>query len=323
MAVLIVRNIEIEPNYYEELEPYLDKFGTYRIRDNKLQACSPFRYEKRPSFAVNLDNGSWIDSGATDDSMRKGHFTHLLAFLREETWFDTEAYLLDKYSTIITDVDTLQLTYTLDTHTSYRVFTKEELSPYMWRVNYLTNRGISEKIQRAFQIGYDKDNKAVMIPWHDHKGNVINMKFRSITQKKFWYHPEGQRIKHHVYGLHFIKKHDIKRVFAVEGETDALYLWTHGIPAIAFGGASMSKEQKLLLLRSPIEELVIATDNDAVGRRFARTLADELMTHFDILRLEFPMCYKDMNDIPPTEIGSITERNIVNEGIYYVINYCQ
>lgn len=323
MAVLIVRNIEIEPNYYEELEPYLHKLEPYRVRDNKLQACSPFRYEKRPSFAVNLDNGSWIDSGATDDSMRKGHFTHLLAFLREETWFDTEDYLLDKYSTIVTDVDTLQLTYTLDTVKTYRTFSKEELSPYMWRVNYLTNRGISEKIQRAFQIGYDRETKAVMIPWHDHNGNVINMKFRSITQKKFWYHPEGQRIKQHVYGLHFIKKHNIKRAFVVESETDALYLWTHGVPAIAFGGASISNEQKMLLRRSPIEELVLATDNDAVGRRFAGTITDELIAYFDIKRLEFPECYKDVNEIPSTEIGTITNRNVVNKSIKCLINYCQ
>ena len=46
MAILIVRNIEIEPDYYSELEPYLQKMEPYRIRDNKLQACSPFRYEE-------------------------------------------------------------------------------------------------------------------------------------------------------------------------------------------------------------------------------------------------------------------------------------
>lgn len=320
MAVLVVRNIEIEPDYYSELEPYLQKMEPYRIRDNKLQACSPFRYEKRPSFAVNLENGSWIDSGATDESMRKGHFTQLLSFLREETWFDTEDYLLEKYATIVVDVDTLELSFTLETETTYRTFGKEELSPFMWRVNYLTSRGISEKIQRAFQIGYDRENKAVMIPWHDHKGNVINMKFRSITQKRFWYHEEGQRIKSHVYGLHFIKKHGIKRVFAVESETDALYLWSHGIPAIAFGGASMSEAQKLLLTRSPIEEFVIATDNDKAGRRFAKTLQKELSTVFDIFLLNFPERYKDMNDIPSMEIPRIMEENIVKVGLFYEIN---
>lgn len=319
MAVLIVRNIEIEPNYYEELEPYLHKLEPYKIRDNKLQACSPFRYEKRPSFAVNLDNGSWIDSGATDESMRKGHFTHLLAYLREETWYDTEDYLLDKYSTIVTDVDTLELTYTLEEEQQYRIFSKEELAPFMWRVPYLTSRGISEKIQRAFQIGYDKETKAVMIPWHDHRGNVINLKFRSINQKRFWYHEEGQRIKNHIYGLHFIKKHNIKRVFAVESETDALYLWTQGIPAIAFGRAGMSEEQKQLLLRSPIEEFVIATDNDAVGRRFADTLCRELSAVFDIFIFDFPKVYKDMNDIPELEILELSRKNIRKIGLFYGI----
>ena len=48
MGTMKVRNIDIEPDFYAELEPYLDKFGKNRIRDNKLQACSPFRYEKTP-----------------------------------------------------------------------------------------------------------------------------------------------------------------------------------------------------------------------------------------------------------------------------------
>lgn len=310
MGTMKVRNIDIEPDFYAELEPYLDKFGKNRIRDNKLQACSPFRYEKTPSFAVNLDNGSWIDSGAVDEANKKGHFTQLLAYLREETWFDTEDYLLTKYAVIITDTDSLKLEINLEQEQSYRTFTKEEIKPYMWRVPYLTNRGITERVQRAFGIGYCKDTKAVMIPWCDWRGNIVNMKFRSVSQKRFWYHPEGQRIKQHVFGLHLIWKHNCKRAFAVESETDAMYLWSIGVPAIAFGGANMSDRQEYLILRSPLEEIVLATDNDGAGQRFKKQLKNQLGFTLTLLELNFPQKYKDINSIPVEELVGLVQYGV-------------
>ena len=310
MGTMKIRNIEIEPDFLEELEPYLDKLGKHRLRDSKLQACSPFRYEKSPSFAVNLDNGSWVDSGAVDEFTKKGHFTHLLAFLREETWTDTEDYLLSKYSNVVLDVETLQLEYNLSPEVPYRVFTKEELAPFMYRVNYLTNRGITEKVQRAFGIGYDRDGKAIMIPWRDWRGNVINTKFRSVLHKMFWYHDEGQRIKQHVFGLDLVHKYKCKKVFGVESETDAMYLWSHGVPAVAFGSANMSFQQKVLLERSPIEKFVIASDNDGAGQRFKEQLKQELFTSFTLYSLNIPQKYKDVNDIPVSEIAGIIQQHV-------------
>lgn len=315
MGSMTVRNIGIDVDFMEELEPYVAHWGEYRIRDNKLQACSPFRNERRPSFAVNLDNGSWIDSGAVDDSMKKGHFTHLLSYLREETWHDTEDYLLGKYSTVIIETDGLQLEINLVSEEQYRVFQQEELAPYMWRVSYLTNRGITEKVQRAFKIGYDKEHKAVMIPWFDKAGNVINMKFRSIEHKRFWYHEEGQRIKQHIYGLNFVYQYGCTEVYLTESETDALYLWSIGVPAIAVGGANLSKRQEELLINSPVETLVIATDNDSVGKLFADQLTAKLLPYMSVKRLELPQKYKDVNDVPLQELTGITQENSVTRSI--------
>lgn len=315
MGSMKVRNINIEVDFYEELEPYVGNWGEYRIRDNKLQACSPFRHERRPSFAVNLDNGSWIDSGAVDDSLKKGHFTHLLSFLREETWHDTEDYLLGKYSTLVVETDGLELTFSLVPTETYRTFQRHELEPYMWRVNYLTKRGISEKVQRAFKIGYDKEHKAVMIPWFDKAGNVINMKFRSIEHKRFWYHAEGQRIKQHLYGLNFVYQYGCTTVALTESETDALYLWSIGVPAIATGGANLSKRQRELLINSPVEILLIATDNDSVGRLFAEQLTSQLLPYMGVKRLEIPQKYKDVNEVPAEELTVFVQENVVNRSI--------
>jgi hypothetical protein len=298
-----VKGIELDVNYAEELEPYLNQFDKWKIRENKLQSCSPFRDEIRPSFAVNLDTGLWVDSGAVDQAWYKGNFVALLSFLREESWQDTEAYLLEKYYATPVETDGLKLDLNLSVErTTYKIYSKEYMKKYMFRHPYLGNRGISEKIQRAFRIGYDKEAGAVAIPWADKDGNIINIKFRRTNFKFFYYEPDGQPIKQHIYGLHFVIRHGFKEVVCTESETDCMYLWSNGIPAIAFGGASMSAKQEELLLSSTIETLVIGTDTDIAGERFADNLVERLGGKLSLKRFQIPEGLKDINQIPVSQL---------------------
>lgn len=306
MAVQINEQ-ELDVDIAEELEPYLDSFPRYRVRGNKLQSCSPFRDEHKPSFAVNLEDGTWIDSGAYDEDWRKGNLIKLLSFLMGITYDESRDYLLEKYRTIYSDMDNFKLEIWLpELDKPYRTVSREELEPFLYRNPYLTNRGITEKVQRAFKIGYDIEKQAIVFCWFDKDGQIINLKFRSINDKRFWYLDDGQPIKQHIYGLNFIFKGEIKKVFAVESETDALYLWSHGIPAIAFGSASMSKAQEKLLLNSPIEHLVIATDNDNAGYRFRKDLEKRLMGSIDLSVMPIPYGLKDVNDIAPNRMKEAT-----------------
>lgn len=295
------QNLDIDVK--EELEVFLDNFKKMRIRDNKIQCCSPFRDEKTPSFAVNLDNGSWIDSGAYEEKFRKGHFIELLAFLMEVELKEVEEYLIGKYGIQFKNVDELKLTFDLGgVVENKKVFTVEELQPFMFRHPYLTNRGISEKTQRAFKIGYDQTNEAIMIPWMDKNGDVVNVKFRSVNTKRFFYAKDGQRIKHHLFGLNFIYRLNCKEAVIVESETDCMYLWSWGIPAIACGSASLSEKQFELLKASPLESIVIGADNDNAGHRFRAFLKQKLVGRFEVLDLALPNCKKDVNDLTPEQL---------------------
>lgn len=305
MAV-IIRETEVDVDVQEELEPYLDNFSRYRVRGHKLQSCSPFRDESTPSFAVNLENGTWIDSGASEDNWMKGNFTKLLAFLIGVTYEEAEQYLWEKYRTIYADVDNWVLEVNLPEEKEYRIVEKEEIQPYMFRNPYLTNRGITEKVQRAFKIGYDREHKAVVIVWTDKQGNPINLKFRSIKDKRFWYLEDGQPIKQHIYGMHFIFKMNLKTVFVVESETDALYLWSHGIPAIALGSASMSEAQEKLILNSPITDLVLAFDKDHAGNRCRANVKKRLMGKVELWEMPIPEGCKDINDIRADKVVEAT-----------------
>jgi DNA primase len=51
---------------------------------------------------------------------------------------------------------------------------------------------------------------------------------------------------------------------------------TAGYSAIAVGGASFSESQRDIIIRSGIEELVIATDNDKMGEKLRKEVAKSL-----------------------------------------------
>lgn len=304
--MMILRDVEVDVDVAEELEPYMDSFYKVRVRGEKLQSCSPFRDEKTPSFAVNLDTGVWIDSGAEDEHWMKGNFVKLLAFLMGVTYDEAEEYLWQKYRTIYADMDNWTLEVNLPQEKEYRIVSKEELQPYLYRHPYLTKRGIEEKVQKAFKIGYDKEHQAVVIVWHDKDGNMINFKFRSVKDKRFWYLSDGQPIKQHIFGLHFIHKMNLKTVFAVESETDAMYLWSWGVPAIALGSAHMSEKQEKLILNSPITDLVLAFDRDKAGFRCRADVKKRLMGKVELWEMPIPDGCKDVNDIPEDKIMEAT-----------------
>lgn len=305
------RDLIEDINIYEELEPYIDKFEKVTIGDNRIKACSPFRPERHPSFAVSLEGGQWVDSGATTESTRKGHFLTLLAHFREETEEDVLNYLREKYAHIMDDAEGLSLKLDLGMD---QPGDQLDLSLYKDVIGtgstYLESRCVDWRVQRVFEIGTDHEKGLLVIPWHNIKGAIINFKFRTLTDKKFWYAKGGQPVRNHVYGLFNVVKAGHKVVWCTESEIDAMYLITVGIPAIAFGGAFMSQMQKDLILRSGIEEMIIATDNDKAGHRFAGVLADEFMGLIDLKRVQFPDNIKDVNELNSHDLKKIICSNI-------------
>lgn len=300
-----VRGHQIEPDIAAEVSAF--EWSRMKMTGTRLIACSPFRDEKTPSFAVNLDNGTWIDSGG-DGHWRKGNFVQLLAYFRNETYEEAEDYLLSLYSPLYGDLESLNLSMNLTTGTTApRIFTEDDLKPYLFRHPYLEGRGIGDKVQRAFRIGYDKASQAIAVPWFDRRGQIVNFKFRSVKNKIFWYASGGQKIGNHIYGIQFVYRLGSKRVAIVESETDALYLWQFGIAAVALGGSNLSAKQRKLLIQSPAETFVLATDNDKQGAKAKRSLIAGLSGFKDLEDASFPYDKKDVNELTPDEVKSVFE----------------
>lgn len=300
------REYELNVDVLEELSPF--EWNRARPKERELVACSPFRDEKSPSFSINLETGLWKDFGSTD-TYSQGNLVSLLSYLQNETPEDVERYLLEKYGIDFQDEDTLELNIhlSMDEEEKPKTISLDEYKPYAFRHSYLNGRGVSERVQRSFKIGYDKKGKAIAIPWFNKDGEIINVKFRSISTKRFYYFPNGQAIKNHIYGMNFIYRMNIKKAFLVESEIDALYLWSCGFPAIALGGSNMSKPQIQLIHRSPIETLVIATDNDAVGRSVREKVIKEFVGYKELHDLVLPSTAKDVNEVAPERLKVLAE----------------
>lgn len=300
-----IRGQELNVNIEEELQ-HID-FKHSKIRDNKLQACSPFRDERKPSFAINLENGTWIDSGATQDHMKKGNLVSFLALINDTTYEAVEDYLIDKYGIDFNDTSKLKINVNLGSIINVLRDPKDFVAEFSYS-RYLDKiRGIDPIIQSMFKtFETTKDGKNVVgIGWHNKNGDLLNIKYRCTDNKTFFYEEGGDPIKNHLYGYYeFIKycKEIGSTLYIVESEIDCMYLWSLGYYAVALGRASYNIEQLKLLYRSGAVNIVIATDNDAVGNAVANSLINELIPFFKVYRLKFPSGKKDVNDLTPEEL---------------------
>jgi DNA primase len=280
-----------------ELEEFSFKSASWS--SDKLIAASPFRYENNPSFAVIFEHGGWRDYGAVDPAWQSGSFVRLLAFLRQETYEEAAEYLAAKYGESrdpAAEVTLSPIRLATDKPKVYRIG-NGILDGYNWRSPYLAGRGISEAVQQLMRIGYDRQQRAITIPWFNADGSLGNVKFRKVVDKTFWYAKGGRPIRDMLYGIDIVYSRKLRKCAIVEAEIDALTLMSHGIFAVATGGTAFTRAKAELLLRSTIEELTIYRDNDRPGRAWRNAIVAEVAGKLDVRLALIPRRYgKDVNE---------------------------
>lgn len=312
MAIITINNRKVDIDIRAELEQF--EWNRAKWSHDKLIAASPFRYDSTPSFYAYLEDtlsakaGYWGDSGYIDPNYAKGGLIQLLAFLRAETEQETIDYLLEKYGEIGAYEyvsKPLDLSY-YQCEKSIITLEKAVLNAYKYRHPYLAKRGISEQVQRAMNVGYDRASNAVTFAWFDASGRLRNIKYRRTDSKIFWYYKGGEPIRNLVYGIDFIYKWRKTSAILCEAEIDALTCMTHGYPAIAVGGSSFNRVKADIIARSPIERLYIATDNDEAGEKLRRQVNDMLRREVELYNVYVPRKFNDINEFA-NNFGNIRE----------------
>lgn len=298
MANLKIRGISLDVNLSELLRGF--EWDGARWSDGKLIACSPFRNEHRPSFFVNLDGeyaGTWGDSGASDAEFEKGNLVTLLAYLRGVTYEEAEEFLLDEYApSFHWEKEKEPLSIPIKEKGEQYPDAKQ-YRKYLYRSLYLEKeRGISEEVQRACYIGYDRENEFITIPWFDVNGRLGNVKLRSTQSKIFKYWRGALPVSSMVYNLNLAYKHGYTEAVLCEGEIDAMTWMCHGKLGIATGGANISLNQIELIIKSPLETIHVAGDNDEAGKKFLKKVIEGLIPHKKVSIMKIPHKCKDSNE---------------------------
>lgn len=298
-----IRGKDVQVDILQELEPYMYLFKKAKITDERLISCSPFRSDdSRPSFFIRLKAsdghvaGLWGDSGAIDQFYDKGNFTKLYAFLHGVDLETAEELLLEQYGGTRTSLTWRPLP--LQLHTGTRYLPESILADYTDQSDYLQKRKISKEVVALFGVGYSKKHRAIAIPWRKANGKLVNVKYRKTNSKQFYYEKDGTPIRDLIWGIDKIYEKQCEVAVLCEAEIDALTSWTYGVPSIAVGGSTFSEKRAEILLKSPIKRLIIATDNDGVGRKLRETIVKRMNGLLQIEHVYIPDPYKDVNDLP-------------------------
>lgn len=267
----------------------------------RLIASSPFgdRPDEHPSFSlvVDLDSdafGAWNDKGAIDPAFSAGGPISLYAYMRNITYEEARDILSE-----ITSADgapTLRIK--LRIRESAPRFREIDISPYIRaEIPYLTGRGISPAVQRVYRCGYDERRNAIVMPWSNPSGQAVNAKFRATWGKAFWYERGGAPIKSMIYGIDIAHRRNIKRALLAEAEIDAMTAASAGVFGLAVGGSEFTDEKAELLRRSPIEELLIAGDNDEAGEKLRWVVEKKMRGYLRLRSVIIPNGAKDLNAV--------------------------
>ncbi|KQL18816.1 toprim domain-containing protein [Cytobacillus solani] len=313
MATIHIRNQPVEVDVEAELREF--NWTRPRWTGDKLLAASPFRYDQTPSFFVRLEPygdypaGTWSDSGAYDSEWASGGLVKLLSFLRNETYGETEEYLLNTYGFSQDTTDIKLIPPRLKVQQARQPLAEAELSEFTTDYTYLESRGISKEVQAEAGVLFDAKSRAVVIPWLDANGRLRSVKFRTVRGKMFWYHRGATPVRELVYGIESAKH---KTAILCEAEIDALSWRQAGYAAIAVGGANFNGVQADIIKRSPIEELVIATDNDKAGEKLREQVERVMSGHVRVRQAYVDAEFKDANEAL-VRYGEYALRNAVDK----------
>lgn len=182
------------------------------------------------------------------------------------------------------------------------------------QTDYFINRGLSKETIDRFNLGYDAEKNCVTIPYnHDCKGYVDRVLWDSNSK----YYKHGNEIfnvealyKYHTADDIFFSG---GYVFVTEGQIDAMSFMEIGLEAVGIGGTNETiRLVNQLKEHSSNKALILALDNDKVGRRATGKFIEELeeaeLNQKYIVISDLYKQYKDANEFLVVDRVGFIER---------------
>lgn len=183
----------------------------------------------------------------------------------------------------------------------------ERLAPFQFRHKYVYARGLLEETAQRYEIGYDKTENAITIPWFSASGKLVSIKRRSILSKYYLFE-RGADLTQTLFGLNHVRLNAY--VWMTEGEFDAMFIdqcfriaHFERHHAIAIGGKYLHDTQISALLRKVPTAVVLMLDNDGAGREAQSEVKRRLIPRVKTVEAPYPSDdVKDPNSMTFEEI---------------------
>ncbi len=156
-------------------------------------------------------------------------------------------------------------------------------------LDWLHARGLTDQTIAEFKVAADGD--VVVLPYL-RDGQLVNIKRRSITDKRMWQEKDAEPC---LFGWHLLNP--MARTVAItEGEFDAMVLHQVGIPALSVnqGAGNHQWIESDWVRLEQFSEILLCFDADAAGQKGVREVANRL--GMDRCRIVTFGEHKDAND---------------------------
>lgn len=157
-------------------------------------------------------------------------------------------------------------------------------------------RGLADETIKNFQLGYDKDREAIVIPVFKNK-ELVNIRYRIINPKerqpKYLQEKDCEVWMYNDVGIdEGLKK---QAVLVVEGEFDCMSVWQSGTKNVVSPASGKDSYGIWLELLDPIPEVYIAYDNDKPGKEASYKFAERVGIE-KCKEVSYPDEIKDANE---------------------------
>lgn len=157
-------------------------------------------------------------------------------------------------------------------------------------------RGLAEETIKYFELGYDYDRNAIVIPVFKNR-ELVNLRYRIISPKerqpKYIQEKDCEVWMYHEQGIDVGLKS--QKVIVVEGEFDCMSVWQAGGKNVVSPASGKDSYGIWLELLDPIPQVLIAYDNDKPGREASYKFAERIGVE-KCREIAYPEGVKDANE---------------------------
>lgn len=262
-----------------DIRQYLTDKGirwTEHQRPSGLQGnmICPVCKNKDKSFHVNLENGAF-------------QCPHENTCGITGSWYDLQRLLGDVPRSL--DADNRYIN-TKPRKTYKRPAPIKPLLPNEAAYKFLESRGITRSTANKFKVGITEDGKSITLPFY-HNGELVNIKYRSISEKKFWQEKNAEQT---LFNRDNISSESTYLIIT-EGEFDAMALNEYEINAVSIPSGCNNTEWIEVEWEwlERFKEIYLCLDMDEAGQQAVINIVKRLGS-WRCRRVELP--YKDANE---------------------------